>query len=416
MHLLGEIGRDDAFLELLDHPAVFPVIWSELGWNIHLYHCHLDVTPPREQPRPPAWGWHQDGGRQNLELDSDPRPRMSLEVAFWLSDVSARDRGNMLSFPAATSATASPGPSVQRSGSTRPAARSRLASAGDALIFDRRLWHSRSDNLSQHTRPVIFLAYSYHWVRRRDDFGIDPSSERFRRLSPVRRQLLGEPAGRHHQWGLERDAVPLQERSRAAACWIPPCRASDSGLYRFKRMTPTIEVLDQGRRIAFSVEDMMRYHGPGSPGGVAHAFKVLELALPLLDPDGPCERREIVVKTAFGGRGARDAFSLPRVITGGPMVDNSLACPERGRRSSASYLAELSGERCDARPAGRLRDGRVHRPGPHRASAPQTRSAGSTCSSGRWPSACWRGQQARYTRSAGPWQTDGSWAVREASG
>ena len=100
MHLLGGIGRDDAFLELLDHPAVFPVIWSELGWNIHLYHCHLDVTPPRKRPRRrPVWGWHQDGGRQNLELECDPRPRMSLKVVFWLSDVSVPDRANMLIVP-----------------------------------------------------------------------------------------------------------------------------------------------------------------------------------------------------------------------------------------------------------------------------------------------------------------------------
>jgi hypothetical protein len=27
----------------------------------------------------------------------------------------------------------------------------------------------------------------------------------------VRRQLLGEPAGRHHQWGLERNAVSLYQ-------------------------------------------------------------------------------------------------------------------------------------------------------------------------------------------------------------
>ena len=79
MHLLGEIGRDDLFLELVDHPVVLPVIWGELGWNIHLYHCHLDVTPPRTEPRRRyVWGWHQDGGRQNLDLDGDPRPRMSL--------------------------------------------------------------------------------------------------------------------------------------------------------------------------------------------------------------------------------------------------------------------------------------------------------------------------------------------------
>ena len=98
-------------------------------------------------------------------------------------------------------------------------------------------------------------------------------------------------------------------------------------------MSDAIEVLDRGERIAFSFEDLMRYHGPGSPGGVAHAFKVLERALPLLGPDGLCERREIVVETAFGGPGARDAFELvTRAVTGDRFrVDAALARPERGR-------------------------------------------------------------------------------------
>jgi hypothetical protein len=98
-------------------------------------------------------------------------------------------------------------------------------------------------------------------------------------------------------------------------------------------MAATIEVVDRGQLIAFSFEDIMRYHGPGSPGGVAHALKVLELALPLLDPDGPCERREIVVETAFGGPGARDAFEfVTRAVTGERYrVDATLARPERGR-------------------------------------------------------------------------------------
>lgn len=98
-------------------------------------------------------------------------------------------------------------------------------------------------------------------------------------------------------------------------------------------MTSTIEVLERGERITFSFEDLMRYHGPGSPGGVAHAFKVLERALPLLDPAGPCERREIVVDTAFGGPGARDAFEMvTRAVTGDRFrVDAGLERPERGR-------------------------------------------------------------------------------------
>jgi ectoine hydroxylase len=217
MHLLGEIGRDDLFLELVDHPVVFPVIWGELGWNIHLYHCHLDVTPPQTEPRHSyVWGWHQDGGRQNLDLDSDPRPRMSLKVAFWLSDLSEPGRGNVLVVPGSHESNTLPRPDRPELGFDPPAgAEPVLASPGDALVFDRRLWHSRSDNLSEHTRRVVFLAYSFRWVRPRDELGIDPSSERFRSLTPVRRQLLGEPASPHDQWGLRPDAVPLYaERGR----------------------------------------------------------------------------------------------------------------------------------------------------------------------------------------------------------
>lgn len=98
-------------------------------------------------------------------------------------------------------------------------------------------------------------------------------------------------------------------------------------------MTETIEVVDRGVRLTFSFEDVMRYHGGGSPGGVAHAFKVLQRALPLLDPHGPCERRELVVETAFGGPGARDAFEMvARAVTDDRYrVDPALARPEHGR-------------------------------------------------------------------------------------
>lgn len=97
-------------------------------------------------------------------------------------------------------------------------------------------------------------------------------------------------------------------------------------------MSSTIEVTDQGSVLAFTFTDLMRYHGPGSPGGVAHAVKVLERALPLLAPDGPAERREIGVRTAFGGPGARDGVEMvTRAVTEGRyVVDETLARPELG--------------------------------------------------------------------------------------
>src|SRR6202022_3481802 len=98
-------------------------------------------------------------------------------------------------------------------------------------------------------------------------------------------------------------------------------------------MSDTIVVLDQGQPIGFSFDDMIKYHGPGSPGGVAHAFKVLERSLPLLEPDGVPERRGITLQTAFTGPGAQDGFELvTRAGTEGRYrVDRSLERCERGR-------------------------------------------------------------------------------------
>lgn len=94
-----------------------------------------------------------------------------------------------------------------------------------------------------------------------------------------------------------------------------------------------ITVVDRGHRLDFTFDDLMKYHGGRSPGGVAQAFKVLERALPLLS-DGPPERREISVRTPFGGPGFRDAFEMvTRAVAGGRfVVDRDLLEPELGKR------------------------------------------------------------------------------------
>lgn len=96
---------------------------------------------------------------------------------------------------------------------------------------------------------------------------------------------------------------------------------------------------DQGQTIAFSFADVMKYHGPGSPGGVAHAFKVLQRALPLLAADGTPERRKIAVRTAFGGPGARDAFEcVLRAVSGDRyVVDSSLERPDLDTRARFTF-------------------------------------------------------------------------------
>lgn len=97
-------------------------------------------------------------------------------------------------------------------------------------------------------------------------------------------------------------------------------------------MTDTIAVHEDGQELTFSFADLTRYHGFGFPGGVAHAFKVMQRALPLLDAGRPVERREISIRTPFKGPGARDGFEMVTRATseGHYTIDDSLLALDRG--------------------------------------------------------------------------------------
>jgi len=79
----------------------------------------------------------------------------------------------------------------------------------------------------------------------------------------------------------------------------------------------TLAVLDQGGLISISFDDLLKYHGRSSIAGVAHAFKAMERAFPLLSPGEPPERYDVTVDSGFPGGGARDAFEMvTRAVTG----------------------------------------------------------------------------------------------------
>ena len=70
------------------------------------------------------------------------------------------------------------------------------AGPGDAVFFDRRIWHARSRNYSEHTRKAVFFGYTYRWTAIRDDIAPLRASAWFGRLAPVQQQLLGGGRGR----------------------------------------------------------------------------------------------------------------------------------------------------------------------------------------------------------------------------
>jgi ectoine hydroxylase-related dioxygenase (phytanoyl-CoA dioxygenase family) len=205
-NILDFIGRDEAFLELLDWPKTFPKVWGILGWNIQLYHSHFIVTPPKATSGPGQSGlnWHKDSGRLNFELESNPQPRISLKVAFFLTDTSEVGRANLYVIPGSHLQNSLDRPEQ----GDPPGATAVLAKPGTAVFFDRRIWHASSPNTSNVARKVLFYGYSYRWLRPRDDMSV---GHYLATADPIRRQLLGASnSGGHGYSSPKPDDVPLK--------------------------------------------------------------------------------------------------------------------------------------------------------------------------------------------------------------
>jgi ectoine hydroxylase-related dioxygenase (phytanoyl-CoA dioxygenase family) len=198
----------DEFVELIDHPRIFPKVWAILGHNIYLYHAHLGVTPPLAGNPPPVneqLRFHQDSGRVNFDVESEPRPRLSLKVAYFLEGDPAPGNANMYLIPGShlsnrPPSLASGGASMDQApaelqrfpGSTTgevPGAVPISVAPGTAVLFDRRIWHSKSPNFGQSTRKALFYGYAYRWLRTKDEMTV---RHLYPRLDPIRRQILGD--------------------------------------------------------------------------------------------------------------------------------------------------------------------------------------------------------------------------------
>jgi ectoine hydroxylase len=203
------IGKDPIFLELLDCPKTFLKVCEILGWNIQLYHSDYRYSPPTAQEErtiKKRFGWHQDSGRLNRELDGEPKSRVSLKVAFFISDTSQPNRGNFHVMPGSHLKNKI---DIPEDGISNPqGATAMLAAPGTAVFFDRRIWHAASPNHSDITRKVLFYGYSYRWLRPRDNMTVDHIIDK---CDPIRQQLLGASANGGFGYTSPKDEdVPLK--------------------------------------------------------------------------------------------------------------------------------------------------------------------------------------------------------------
>lgn len=211
----GLVGSCDAFYELIDHPKAFPAVWAALGWNIRLYTWHLTANRRDETPeRPdgaPIGNWHFDGARLSLDPLTIPRPRMSVKIGFYLTDLSEPGKGNLYVVPGSHLRDDYELDALGDRLPRRPSldlAEPVLTRAGDAVLLDRRVWHGIGANLTDELRIALHYGYALRWMQPKSDLGI--SAERDEETDPIRRQLLGAASG-HNGWYAPTDEdVPLR--------------------------------------------------------------------------------------------------------------------------------------------------------------------------------------------------------------
>ena len=150
-------------------------------------------------------GWHQDSDRVNHEIESSPRPRISVKMAYFLSDCSEEGRANFWVVPGSHLLDTY---EIPDDGSLPHNAVPVLVPQGGAVLFDRRIWHSASSNASAIARKALFYGYSYRWLRPRDNQTVE---HLFERSDPIRRQLLGyAPSGGYGYTSPTDEDVPLR--------------------------------------------------------------------------------------------------------------------------------------------------------------------------------------------------------------
>ena len=185
------ITLDDAYLPLLTHAKILPLVVHLLGANLQLMTSHLIYKHPDPPGTPTTHrvpGWHRDYLQAMMALGHYSIPRIELKCAYYFTDLSEPNTGVTMVSPGSNLLTAPieiPAGQVDPANAVEP-----LLNPGDCLIFENRTWHAGGVNLSDRIRKGIMIGYGYRWVMPMD---FRRQSEEFlQKLSPLERFLMGE--------------------------------------------------------------------------------------------------------------------------------------------------------------------------------------------------------------------------------
>ncbi len=203
--------KEKALLELVSNSSTVPLVVQLLGPNIHLHSTALIYKRPTPEAPTFRRGWHRDI-RIPRDLGHQSLPRVGIKICYCLTDFPEPNSGMTVLAPKTHLRTE---PLKLRKGEVDPegieVADLKL-NAGDAFLFENRIFHTAAPNLSARVSKVLMYGYAYRWMK--PEIYLDPPLRR--QGDSVTWQLLGgyrdidTPAWALQSWARRHGVVPAE--------------------------------------------------------------------------------------------------------------------------------------------------------------------------------------------------------------
>ena len=182
--------EEKALFALVCNSATVPLVVQLLSPNIHLHSTALIYKRPEDANGASfRRGWHRDI-RIPRDLGHTCLPRVGIKVCYCLTDFHQRDCGMTLMARGSHLRTE---PLAISRGKVDPAdvevCDLRL-NAGDAVLFENRIFHTAAPNKSNRVSKVLMYGYAYRWMKPEVYLEV-PAKRHLEKADPIVRQLIG---------------------------------------------------------------------------------------------------------------------------------------------------------------------------------------------------------------------------------
>lgn len=204
--------REKALLDLVSNSSTVPLVVQLLGPNIHLHSTALIYKRP-ETPDAPTFrrGWHRDI-RIPRDLGHQSLPRVGIKICYCLTDFHQPNSGMTVLAPKTHLRTE---PLKLPKGAVDPEGVEVCdlkLNAGDAFLFENRIFHTAAPNLSTRVSKVLMYGYAYRWMK--PEIYLEAPDKRH--ADSITWQLLGgyrdidTPAWALQRWAKRHGVVPTE--------------------------------------------------------------------------------------------------------------------------------------------------------------------------------------------------------------